>query len=172
MKKEKEFSNVSTDKLNKTTLLCGRQILYPEAEKEIVLYIEFNRKLSNPISTWPLLLKLYKKIPERKNIPIKNNQIFIYRLLKRNGYTFRTKTHVVQALTKDCFIQASFFLKECWDKIYQYHFWNDIICNKEETPMFFNMIPTKTVARKGQKISLLNPKIRRDSGFHYFFYCC
>ena len=43
MKKEKEFSNVSTDKLNKTTLHCGRQILYPEDEKEIVKYIEFNR---------------------------------------------------------------------------------------------------------------------------------
>ena len=141
MKKEKEFSNVSTDKLNKTTLHFGRQILYPEEEKEIIQYIEFNKKLSNPISTWALLLKLYKIVPERKNIPIKINQIFIYRLLKRNGYTFRTKTHVGQALSR-LFIQASLFLNECWDKRYQYHFWNDVICNMDEIPVFFNMIPT------------------------------
>ena len=74
MKKEKEFSNVSTDKLNKTTLHCGRQILYPEAETEIVQYIEFNRKLSNPISTWALLLKLYKIVLKEK--------IYLLRLIK------------------------------------------------------------------------------------------
>ena len=72
--KRKRISNVSSDKLNKTTIHCERQFLYPEAETEIVQYIEFNRKLSNPISTWALLLKLYKIALKEK--------IYLLRLIK------------------------------------------------------------------------------------------
>jgi len=46
------------------------------------------------MSTWPLLIKLFDLIPERKNIDIKINQKFIYLFHKRNGLSFSTRTHI------------------------------------------------------------------------------
>lgn len=78
MKKEKDFLNISNNKLNKTTLHSEKKILYPEAEKELMNFIEFNRKFNNPVSKWAILLKLYKLVLERKSKTIKViNYIFI-----------------------------------------------------------------------------------------------
>ena len=144
MKKESSFLNLPSNKLNKKTLNTGKSILYPEVEINLINFIEFNRKCLNPISTWSLLLKLYALVPERKELSIKTNQMFIYRLLRRNGYSFRTKTHIGQKLSENCFIQASLFLNECLNKRLEYNFWDAVIGNFDETPIVFNMIPNET----------------------------
>lgn len=58
--------------------------------------IEYNRKLINQISTWALLIKLLELVPESKKYYILTNQKYSYRLLKRNSFSFRTKTHQSQ----------------------------------------------------------------------------
>ena len=68
--------------LNKKTLNNGKDILYPDVEIKLINFIEFNCKCLNPITTWSLLLKLYSLIPERKKLPIKTNQMYIYRFLR------------------------------------------------------------------------------------------
>ena len=151
IRSENNFINVPTSHLNKKTIHKGPKILYPELEIKIIQFIEFNRKLFNPISTWALLLKLFEIEPERKNKSIKSNQLLIYRILKRNGYSYRTKTHIGQGITKDCFLKASLFLKEVWDKRIDFGFFDYLIANMDETPLSFNMIPTKTIAKKGTK---------------------
>ena len=66
MKKEKDFINVPHENLVKKTLHKGKQLKYPALEIALINFIEFNRKLFNPISTMSLIL--YKKInPERKS---------------------------------------------------------------------------------------------------------
>ena len=42
-------------------------------------FIEFNRKLFNPVTAWSLLLKLYEIMPNRKEMNIKYNMNLIYK---------------------------------------------------------------------------------------------
>lgn len=96
-----------------------------------------------------LLLKLFELFLERKLESIKTNQQLIYRILSRNGYLFRRKTHVGQLLSKDYFLKASLFLNEVWDKRIQNGYYDAVIANMDETSLVFNMIPNKTIAKKG-----------------------
>ena len=116
MKKESSFLNVPSNMLNKKTLSTGKDILYPDVEIKLINFIKFNCKSLNSNHPWSLLLKLYSLIPERKKLPIKTNQMYIYRFLSRNCYSFRTKTHIGQNLSENCFLQASIFLNECLNK--------------------------------------------------------
>ena len=79
----------------------------------------------------------------------------IYRFLKRNGFSYRTCTHVGQPLAKQCFINASIFFNDVWDKRIENRFWDSIIANIDETPVMLNMKPNKTVAKKGKKTILI-----------------
>lgn len=109
----------------------------------------------NPISTWSILLKLLELKPERKSKSIKANQQFIYRFMLRNNYSFRTYTHIGQSLPKNCFTLASIFLNNVWDKRISNGFYDAIIGNCDETPVFFNMLPNKTIAKKGGKTIII-----------------
>ena len=152
MEKENQFLNVSSENLNKKTLHKGTELKYPQLELALINFIEFNSKLFNPISTWSLILKMLEIIPQRRSLPINTNQKYIYRFLARNNYSFRTKSHIGQCITNDCFLQTSLFLNEVWDNRIKFNFSDTIIANMDdETPLFFNMTPSKTVAKKGGK---------------------
>ena len=84
---------------------------------------------------------MYEIDPKRKDLSIHVNQNLIYKFLKGNFYSFRTWTHIGSLLPKDCYLQASLFLNECWRKIKENGYWNSIIANMGETPIFFNMTP-------------------------------
>ena len=49
----------------KKTLNTGPKFQYQEVYNKFIDFIEFNRKLFNPITTWSLLLKLYEIVPNR-----------------------------------------------------------------------------------------------------------
>ena len=91
-KKEKEFQDLESSKLQNTTLHKGSKVKYQEIYNKFIDFIEFNRKLFNPVTTWSLLLKLYEIEPSRKNMNIKSNMNLIYKFLIKYGYSFRTKT--------------------------------------------------------------------------------
>ena len=82
--------------------------------------------------------------PKRKDLSIHVNQNFIY-----------TRTHIGSLLSKDFYLQASLFLNECWRKRKENGYWNSIIANMDETPIFFNMTSNKTIAKKGTKSILI-----------------
>jgi len=73
-KKEKDFLNAYYTKLAKTTLHTDPKVQYQEVYNKFIDFIEINRKLFNPVTTWSLL-KLYELIPERKEMNIKSNMI-------------------------------------------------------------------------------------------------
>ena len=109
-KNEVKFKSLPAEKLKKTNLHKGGSLLYPDIEIQLINFIEFNRKMFNPITTWSILLKLLELKPERKSKSIKANQQFIYRFMIRNNYSFRTHTHIGQSLAKNCFTLVSIFL--------------------------------------------------------------
>ena len=68
------------------------------------------------ISSWSLLIELFGLIPKRKNKDIKTNQKFIYLFLKRKVLSYLASTPTGQLLSENCYLEASLFLNEVWDK--------------------------------------------------------
>ncbi len=121
------------------------------------------------MSTWSLLIKLFELIPERKNIDIKTNQKFIYLFHKRSGLSFPTRTHIRQLLSENCFIEALLFFKEIWDKRINLKFWDVIIGSMDETTIFFNMSPSKTITKKGGKSILIRTQNQEKCRIFCYF---
>jgi len=155
IKNEDKFLNIPNSKLNKKTLHKGSSIMNPELDIKILNYIEFNRKLSNPITFWSLLSKIYEYAPERKNKSFKSNQLLIYRILKRNNYTFKAKTPIGNTLGEVTFNEATKFVNEVWDLRKQFGYNDKNMGSMDETPLFFNMPPSKKVFYKGPKPILI-----------------
>ena len=143
--------NTPKESLNKTTLHKGKRPESYSIENKLISFIEFNRKLLNPISTTSILIKLLEYAPERKEKSISANVKYIYRFLLRNGFTFRTKTHFGQILKDDCFKQASLFLNEVREIRSKNGINSSIIANMDETPVFLNMPLTKTIVKRGSR---------------------
>ena len=80
LKNKEKFENLDSSKLSLTTLHKGSGPKYPDTYNKLIDYIEFNRKLGLPITTWPLLLKFYKYEPERKDLSINANLQLLYRV--------------------------------------------------------------------------------------------
>ena len=70
-KKGKEYKDLESSKLQNTTLHKGPKVKYQEIYNKFMDFIEFNKKLFNPVITWSSLLKMYEIEPSRKNINIK-----------------------------------------------------------------------------------------------------
>ena len=90
---------------------------------------------------------MFEICPFRKDLPLKTNYQYIYKFSKRNGYTFRSKTHYEQLLPDNCF-HAALFLNEVRNLRMEYPFNNASIVNLDETPIFFNMRFSKTIAKE------------------------
>jgi hypothetical protein len=98
-----------------------------------------------------LLLELYKYILERKEYKIKSNLELLYRFRYRNGYSFRKGTHIGQGISTESLKEASFFWNEVHKYIKEEGLTKYNIFNMDETPLFFNMVPNTTIAKRGKK---------------------
>ena len=147
-KKEKEFQDLESSKLNNTTLNKGPKVKYQEIYNKFKDFIEFNRKLFNLVTTQSLLLKLYEIEPSRKNMNIKSNMNLIYKFLIKYGYSFRTKTHIGQSMKESSLKEASLFWNEVYNNRLKQGFNTYRVGNMDETPIFFNMYPDKTIEKK------------------------
>ena len=139
----------------KTTLHKDPKIQYQKIYNKFIDFIEFNRKLFNPVTTWSLLLKMYEIEPRRKYMNIKSNMNLIYKFLIKYGYSFRTKTHIGQLIKESFLKEACLFWNEVYNNRMKYGFNTYGVGNMDETPIFFNMYPNKTIAKKGNKHVLI-----------------
>ena len=151
IKNKVNFENLPSEKLSLTTLHKGGNVKYPDVNNKLIDYIEFNRKLGFAVTTWSLLLELYKYIPERKEYKIKSNLELLYRFMYRNGYSFRKGTHIGQGIKEESLKEASLFWNEVHKCIKEEGFTKYNIFNMDETPLFFNMVPNTTIAKRGKK---------------------
>ena len=108
---------------------------------------------------------MFEIIPQRSSLPIKTNQKYIYRFLARNNLSFRTKSYVGQCIKNDCFLETSLFLNEIWDNRIKFNFSDIIIAKMDETPLFFNMAPSKTAAKKGGKSIIIRSQNQEKCWF-------
>ena len=155
IKNRDKFENVDSDKLNKSTLHKGAKVIYQQAYNKLIDFIECNRKLGIPITTWGLLIELFKIEPERKNYKIKTNLQLLYRFMNKYSYSFRCGTHIGQTLKNESLFNASLFWNEVHSMIKKNGFGRCNIFNMDESPIFFKMAPTKTIAKRGKKTILI-----------------
>ena len=79
----------------------------------------------------------------------------IYKFLVKYRYSFRTKTHIWQSMKESSLKEDSLFWNEVYNNRMKYGFNTYWIGNMDETPIFFNMYPNKTIAKKGKKSILI-----------------
>lgn len=151
LKNKEKFENLDSTKLSLSTLHKGPSPKYSETNNKLIDYIEFNRKLGLPITTWALLLELYKLEPEKKDLSINANLQLLYRFMKRFGYSFRCGTYIGQSINEDALKNASLFWNEVHNIIKENGFGKYNIFNMDECSIFFNMVPNKTIAKRGKK---------------------
>ena len=63
----------------------------------------------------------------------------------------RKPTHVIKAIYKEAESTLALYISEVFELRKFYHFYDDLICNIEETPLTFNLVPNKVMAMKGAK---------------------
>lgn len=166
-KNKEKFENLDSNKLSLTTLHNGPSPKYPETNNKLIDYIEFNRKLGLPITTRSLLLELFKLEPERKDCNINANLQLLYRFMKRFCYSFRCGTHIGQGINKDALKNASLFWNEVHNTI-KGNVFGKIIFLIWTKVLFFNMVPNKTITKRGKKNYFnKNPKSTKMSYFSY-----
>ena len=151
IKKENEIKNANN--LFKKTLHPGKP-KFQIIEEKLYDFVCFNKALGNPVTTWSLVLdfnRLNKNEDGSEIDNIKKLQNRIYRFYKRYGLTIRKPTHVGRAIYKQAELTLSLYISEVLELKKIYHFYDDLICNIDETPLVFNLVPNKVVAMKGEK---------------------
>lgn len=112
-KKEEYKLREITDKNKRITIHPGRKNIYPDIDEKLINFIEFNRKLLNPITTFSIASEMFRLFPQLKNKKYKSILNWIYRFLNRNHYTFRKHTHLGKLLPPNSFDTASIFFIRC-----------------------------------------------------------
>ena len=99
--KQNETIFKSIDNPNKKITLHAAPInrtINIELEKSLYDWIDYNRSLGNPITTWSIGIEIIKRDKTKRDIKPKSLLSFIYRFLARNNLSIRKGTHIGQQL--------------------------------------------------------------------------
>ena len=156
-KKKNDYLNVS----NKDSITT----LHPGHKPEIFIdwnliesFIDNYRNSGIPITCHTILLECVKQIKDNKFTTKEALLQRIYRFLKRNNYTIRGGKYITQTLPNDSFELIESFIKEIRNKrkiTLTKSIDENLIINLDETAIFFNMAPKKTIENIGKKQILL-----------------
>ena len=153
--KRKELYKKALNKSKRVTLHQGPKPKYLVIEEYLINFIEFNRKLINPMTSWSLVTEMIKYIPALKEKNYKTLLEWIYRFLSRNNYSFRRSTHVGHDLPEDSYNIICQFISQCYKSRVAMKYTDDVIFNMDETPLSLNMPPNYTIAHKGKKTVII-----------------
>ena len=148
--KEEQFkkqSHINT----KITLHKGKVSKFKAIEQHLINFIDSNRKMGNPISTLAIIAEIIKLCPEASNASKGSLRVWVYRFMKRYTLSFRSSTHIGQKMPDNAVKEVKKFFKKIIKERVSYPYSLDLICNMDETPIFLNMPPSKTIAKKGSK---------------------
>ena len=130
----------------------GRKISYPQSiDEELYKWVLEKREVNNvPISNSAIKIKALSLI--KPIIPdFKASDGWLHSFRKRFDLVLRAQTSLAQALPADLesklsnFRQELSFIRQNGDFSYEY------IGNMDETPVFMDMLPNKTIDVKGKK---------------------
>ena len=140
----------------------GRKITYPQhIEDELMKWILEKREIQNvSVSTGAIRMKALSLI--KPIIPsFKASEGWARGFLQRNNLVLRAKTSIAQMLPADLEEKIARFRQDvCYIRI-NGDFDYDLIANMDETPVYFDMVPSRTVDRKGIKVRTTKSEKRR-----------
>ena len=131
----------------------GRKSSSIDKELEILDWIKFNRNQGIAISVRSLIGFAISIINEFKNKKYKTLVSWAHRFMKRNNLTIRMSSHIGQKITSRGEMQLLKFLKDIIAKPNCLDIFDDLerIINVDESPIYLEMPPKKTIEIKGSK---------------------
>ena len=122
-----------------------------KTDLKLLEFYEINRKLKNPISTYSLKIELLKIRPDLIQLSPHGQLEYIYRFMQRNNLSLRVPGHIGRLLPKDTKQTIIDYIIDLRKTIKEGGYGEYNIINMDETPLYLNMVPNKTIARKGTK---------------------
>lgn len=152
LKEELDKKKLKKKPLRKFRKGQGRKISYPiDIEEELVAWILKKRDESNlAVSTNMIKIKALSLIKSTRP-DFKASDGWLRKFLKRNDLVLRAKTSLAQSLPRDLENKIAEFRRNLLHIRENGDFQFDYIGNMDETPAYFDMVPSKTVDRKGKK---------------------
>ena len=129
----------------------GRALSYPKVvDEELVEWVLCRRDSHLPVSS-ELIKAKAKSLIKAHNPQFKASKGWLEKFMIRHSLSLRSRTSISQKLPPQLESKLESFLNEVRILRTQYSYPLDMIINMDETPMFFDMVPGKTVGKKGVK---------------------
>src|SRR6185437_9348872 len=136
---------------------CGRTVTYPDVEEELHTDVVGERKSGIPVTMTSLKEKMLSLVAEssEESTPFKAPWGWAYGFMKCFNLSLRSFTTTVKAghLTEKENAEAKVneFRRHLAELQKEYGYSDDCIINMDETPVWFETAPTRTIHRKGDK---------------------
>ena len=140
----------------------GVQPKFIDLEDKLYEFFEFNRKLGNAVTIKALILQMIKLDEENINNKNKNyfgikndnfhtNYTHIERFMDRKGLSIRQATGMGRKFYSNTYMVIGKNINNVLNYYLNYGQDLSLVCNMDETPIFFNMPSNKTIEIKGKK---------------------
>lgn len=129
----------------------GRHLSYPkQVDEELSKWILERRDVHLPVGLEMVKAKVRSTIlPHNQDFLESNGSIQKFK--RRNGFSMRCKTSVSQKLPAEFERKIESFLTEVRALRARHQNPFELVLNMDETPVFFDMIPGRTIAKKESK---------------------
>ena len=124
---------------------------WPNIEKRMRDYIDDRRARGIGVSRVQIRLEALKVARELKITDFKSSEGWCSRFMKRNEYCLRAPTNIAQKLPAHYVEKITSFQRFVIKERTQINYDLQHIGNMDETPVYMDMLPGKTVNKKGQK---------------------
>ena len=130
---------------------AGRKLSYPkEIDDKVLEWVLCMREHHLSVSTQMLRDKALALI-KQYNPNFKASEGWTRKFIRRHSIVLRARTSVAQKLPGDLENQVSRFHDQVKAERQKYNFPKDLIGSMDETPLYFDMVPSRTVEKKGAK---------------------
>ena len=133
----------------------GRPLSYLQhLDEELAEWVLYQRDLQPPVSI--IMLKAKAKVIIGSSYPsFKASAGWAQKFMRRHSLTFRAKTSISQKLPADLEVKLDKILKQVRGQRKAYKYPAEMILNMDETPLFFDLIPGRTLSSKGKQQIIL-----------------
>ena len=130
---------------------AGRKLSYPvEIDGKVLEWVLCMRERHLAVSTLMLRDKA-RSLIKQHNPSFKASEGWAVKFIHRHRLVLRAHTSVAQKLPGDLESKLSAFLDEVKTERQKYNFPKDLMGNMDETPLYFDMVPSRTIEMKGAK---------------------
>ena len=148
---KKKLPQIEAAPRSKHITKTRRGAMWPEIEKRMRDYIDQRRAGGIGVSRVQIRLEALKVAREIKITGFKASEGWCSRFMKRNEYCLRAPTNIAQKLPSHYVDKITSFQRFIIKERTQHNYDLQCIGNMDETPVYMDMLPGKTVNKKGQK---------------------